>query len=328
MESNSYRKSDSSGRSTARRRGHVGTGTASRKASVQPEAHPKVDVTRGKAAKPPAGRAKSARVSSKVGPKNGRPQRALSPKQAERARMRSRQRRLLVLRTAAVVTAVALVWGGWTALTHSQVFEIKSVRIAGNSRLSVQDVRDQIALPSGVTLLRVDADSISGKLVRDPWIASVTVKRRFPSTLVVDIQERVPVALVDTGMTLWFVDGDARVLSEAVPSTSTVLPVVRDLPDFVAEPGKASRSETLRNALGVLRGLSEEIVSTVRVVSAPSRNETALLTSASVEIMVGDAVQLEQKSILIRDILAERGSDVVFIDVRSVERPVSRGLGQ
>jgi hypothetical protein len=47
-----------------------------------------------------------------------------------------------------------------------------------------------------------------------------------------------------------------------------------------------------------------------------------------VEIMVGEAVLLAEKSALIAGILAEQGSGVVFIDVRSIDRPISRGLGQ
>ena len=40
---------------------------------------------------------------------------------------------------------------------------------------------------------------------------------------------------------------------------------------------------------------------------------------------MGEAVELEEKSVLVADILAAQGDRVVFIDVRSIERPISRG---
>lgn len=322
MPSNSNRKSDSSARSTGRKRVHLGTGTASRRASAYPEAHVEVEAS-GKRST-----VGSVKMRKEAEPARQRPSRPPSAKQVERLRKRAVQRRRLLLQGAAVAAAVAAIWVGWAALASSQLFEIRDLKVEGNSRLSDEEVLSLAALQPDETLLRIDEDDVRARLTASPWVAAADLSRGFPSTLRIEIRERVPMALVDTGVTFWFIDGDGRILTETVPETSTVLPVVRDIPDFVAEPGTMSDSDALQNALAVLRGLDPDIVATVKVVSAPSENETALLTAGSVEIMIGEATQLDEKSILISDILSERGADVVFIDVRSVERPVSRGLGQ
>jgi cell division protein FtsQ len=178
------------------------------------------------------------------------------------------------------------------------------------------------------TLLRVDSDAVTDRLKQNPWIADADLSRRIPSTLRIVVRERVPVAVVDTGSTFWFVEGDGRVLAESVPSSATVVPVIRDVPDFVAEPGKVSESDALRNALRALAGLEDGLRASVRTVSAPLVLETALLTTTGVEIMVGEAVNMEEKSVLIADILAAQCDRVVFSDVRSIELPISRGLGE
>lgn len=325
MASSSNRKSDSSGSSAKRKRVHVGTGTVSRKASAQPETHLKGEVkSRGVR---PAQKGREPRPIAPVHPKSGgRPPRAVSAKQAERIRRQRDQRRLLLLRGGMVAIAVALLWGTWSGVSRSQLFEITSVEVQGTSRLLESEVTSIAAIPDGATLLRVDSAGITDRLMQDPWIADADVSRRIPSTLRIEVVERVPVALVDTGVSFWYVDGDARVLSESGPTTASVLPTIRDLADFTAEPGKRSDSRALRNALAVLRGVDSDLAGTVKVVTAPSVDETALLTAGNVEIMIGEATQLREKSLLIANILAERGGDVVFIDVRSVERPISRGL--
>jgi hypothetical protein len=122
------------------------------------------------------------------------------------------------------------------------------------------------------------------------------------------------------------VDSAGLVLAESLPDTSTLLPVVRDVPELSPEAGVRPDSAVLANALAVLDGISSEVLATVRAVSAPSVAETALVTADGVEIMVGEAVLLAEKSALIAGILAEQGSGVVFIDVRSIDRPISRGL--
>jgi len=254
--------------------------------------------------------------------------RRVSPQQVERLRKRAARQRLLIVRLGVIGAGVLAAWGVWAGVAGSQLLAIDSVEVTGNDRLSAADVTVLAALPPDATLLRFDASGVEERLMESPWIAGVTLHRRPPSTLRITVTERVPVAVVDTGMSFWFVDGDARVLTESVPATGTVLPVIRDLPDFAAEPGLRSASKALRNALAVLRGLSAELAGTVRVVTAPSVNETALVTTGNVEIMIGEAVRLDEKSLLVADIVEERGEQVVFIDVRSVERPISRGLGQ
>lgn len=226
----------------------------------------------------------------------------------------------------AVALAVAVVWGAWLGVSRSQLFEIERIDVTGNEQLAEAEVLASADVPEGATLLRIDEDAILDGLRANPWVAQADLSRRIPSTLRITVVERVPVALVDTGVSFWYVDGDGRVIVESTPDTSTVLPVVRDVPDFTAEPGVVSRSENLRNALAVLRGISTSLASSVKVITAPTKNETTLLTATGVEIMIGEAVRLEEKSLVVEDILAERGEQVVFIDVRSVERPISRGL--
>jgi len=235
---------------------------------------------------------------------------------------------VLQLRVAVAVGAVVALWASWAALSGSQVFEIKRVEVTGLTTLAVDDVTARAGIEEGATLLRLDEAEVVARLLEDPWIADAELVRRWPATLRIAVTEREPAAVVDTGVTFWFVDAGGRVLSESVPSSATVLPVVRDVPDFAAEPGTVSESAILKNALEVLAGLSAELRSSVRTVSAPTINETALLTATGVEIMMGEAVRLEEKSGLVTDIMAAQGNQVVFIDVRSVERPISRGLGE
>ncbi|MRR13103.1 FtsQ-type POTRA domain-containing protein, partial [bacterium] len=299
MASSSNRKSDSAGRSTSRKRVHVGTGTASRKAS----AHPKVHIEGHKGETTPK-RNSNPRVqrSSSRSQAPARNTRAISPQQAERLRKRAEQRRRLLLRAILAVGAVAATAAAWYALVQSQAFEIRTIDVRGIEQLSEAEVLDAADIPADATLLRFDEAAVRERIGRSPWGAELGMSRRFPATLRIEIVERVPAALVDTGMTFWFVDSDARVITEAVPETSTVLPAIRDLPDFTAEPGARTGSETLKNALSVLGGIDAALASTVRVVTAPSVNETTLLTADGVEIMIGEATRLDEKSIVIADI--------------------------
>lgn len=233
------------------------------------------------------------------------------------------------LRGAIIIGAMLAVSLLSAALYRSQLFAIESIEVTGTVTLAESDVLAYIALPEDATLLRFPRSEIEAALEADPWIAEVRLTRRLPGTLAVEIRERSAVALVDTGMTFWYVDGDGRFLGEAsLESTDSPLPVVRDVPALVPEPGVIADSPALANALEVLSGIGPDLGSLVRAVSAASPHETTLVTDTTVEIMVGEAVQLPEKAALALGIMTEQGADVVFIDVRSIERPISRGLGR
>lgn len=334
MASSSHRRSDSSGRSSQRRKVHVGTGTTSRKASSHPHTmleNAEAGQARGAGHRAPTGTRKSAApavASEAVARRERAPRRTPSAKQIEREQKRAVERRLFRRRAAVVAAVLAVLLLTRSAIVNSQVFEIESVDITGVAALSVEDVIRRAAIEQGETLLRVDTDAVVERLLEDPWIQDASISRRLPSTLRIEVTERVPAAVVDTGVSFWFVEKGGRVIAESVASSATAVPVIRDVPDFVAEPGEVSESAALRNALAVLSGLSDELRATIRSITAPSVSETTLLTATGVEITVGEAVNMDEKSVIISDILAAQGANVVFIDVRSIERPISRGLGE
>jgi len=77
---------------------------------------------------------------------------------------------------------------------------------------------------------------------------------------------------------------------------------------------------------GVAPRVACELHGKVRAVSAPSIDETTLITSDNVEVLLGEAIELPKKDLIVLRILREQAGAVVFIDVRNTERPVSRGL--
>lgn len=254
---------------------------------------------------------------------------AVQRKRDEREQRRRETSRARIQRVVVVGGVLAVLVVGSMALYTSSLFEIRSVEVTGTKRLSAASVEASAAVPPGATLLRLPVGEIEGRLLANPRVGDVRFHRVFPSTLRIEVDERVPAVLVDAGASFWSVDRTGRILGEeSIESTGSGLVVVRDVQGFEARAGAVSEAPGLVNALHVLEGLTPAVATLVRGVSAPSAEETVLITTGSVEIMVGQATQLAEKCALISGVLAEQGNNVVFIDVRSIERPVSRGLGE
>ena len=241
-------------------------------------------------------------------------------------RVRARQWQAL-LRVALLVGAVvgALALGTW--FYRSPVFAIDSVDVMGAKRLTPERVREIAAVPEDATLIRLPAKEIDRRLRAEPWIAEVELHRRWPHTLLIEVVERTPAAVLDVGgSTLWLVDQQGYVLGERPADDTSPLPVIRDVPELAPKPGERLSSDVLANALRVLEGLSGQLRGQVRAISASSVDKTALYTHEDVEIFVGSSEDLARKDLVIRSILEEQRGKVVYINVRTVERPTWRGL--
>jgi cell division protein FtsQ len=231
---------------------------------------------------------------------------------------------------AVVLVVVGLV--AWIAVYRSQAFAVVNVTVSGNSRLTEARVLEIAGMPPGTTLLRVPTDPMAARLAADPWIASAKVERVWPDTLRIVVQERVPLAAVLLpDKSQWLVDARGTFIGprSALPRNA-VLPLIRDVPSLPASPtaGLDARNPQLANAVAVLAGLGADLRTTIRSVSARTVDETAVFTASGLEILFGAARQMDKKDFLARRILTDQKGKVVFIDVRTVERPVWRGLGK
>jgi cell division protein FtsQ len=229
-----------------------------------------------------------------------------------------------------LVAVVALLAVGSAVLYRSGAFAVQRVVVSGNRQLSSARVIRIAGLPPGTTLLRLPAEQMQERLRTDPWVMDASVERVFPDQVHIVITERSPVAAVDLGAKgRWLLDGGGTLIATAAPAARSPLPLVREAPPIPApRPGLPAPSVQLANAAKVVGGLGPALRRTVRFVDARIVDETTLVTDQGVEILMGSAKQMEKKAFLASRILADQKGKVVFIDVRSVDRPVWRGLGK
>lgn len=252
---------------------------------------------------------------------------ATKAKRIERERRAAHRRAVTRVRVSFAVVVLAAVAMGAVALYRSETFAVERVEVVGNVRISADEVRRIAAVPGRATLLRFPGREVEERLEADARVESAVVSRRFPNAMVVRVTERVPAALVDDGKkTFWLIDADGFVIGERSAAETTTLPVIRDVERLEVVAGEKTRTEALLNALAVLAGLSPELRSQVRTVSAPTVEKTAVYTVDDVEIFFGSAEDIDKKDAIARRILAEQKGKVVYMNVRTVDRPTYRSL--
>ena len=117
---------------------------------------------------------------------------------------------LFLLVTGLAVASAALASRLPEALARMELFRVREVRLQGNRFLTQEEAARTVALPPGANVWD-DLSAWEERLAAHPLVKEAKVRRRLLGTLVAEVVEREPVALVPSP-TLEPVDAEGRIL--------------------------------------------------------------------------------------------------------------------
>lgn len=176
---------------------------------------------------------------------------------AARLRARSRWRRLSVTLTAAACLFALIVY---LLLWHTALIAVRGIRVVGAKSVSNSQILTTSQIRTGSSMAALDTGAAAARIERIPQIASASVSRHWPGTVVVTVVERVAAALVPDAQGYQVVDGGGVVFGQ-VAKVSSGLPVIT-----VSAPAKAD--EVVPGALAALRALPATIDRKIAAVTA------------------------------------------------------------
>jgi hypothetical protein len=172
----------------------------------------------------------------------------------------------VVLAFIAVIGLAAAAWAslgpGWVRarLASLRLLRIETVQVGGNRALSNAEVLAAAGLRTGESLLGLDLAAARARLTAHPRVREASLRRRLPATVVVEVTERVPCAIVRADRD-YLVDAEGAILESADPGTLANLPVLTGI-EVVAG------ALTARGATDVAAGI--ELVAAIRQVGFPA----------------------------------------------------------
>lgn len=228
-----------------------------------------------------------------------------------------RRRRVLV----GAGVAVALIAGLLALLLFTPLVAARTITVQGSHLVPAQRVEAALEPVRGKPLATVGTDQVERLLSQFVQVKSAKARAVPPSTLVVEVVERVPVALVKQGGKLLVVDGDGVVLGEATDTSQYAVPVI----DGSAMPmGQA----VFRSVTAVLAALPADILAQLATASAQSPDSVELKLSDGRTVVWGNADDRELKAKVLEALMKatpEKGQAPPNVfDVSTPRHPVTR----
>ena len=241
---------------------------------------------------------------------------------ADRAAQRSRKRfarrhwrrRWLVWRyLLAAVLLLALLGTGVYAVWFSTWLAVEDVDVSGAQTVSAKDIRTRSGIEVGEPLISVDLTTAERRIGALAVVRSVSVTRQWPHGVLVSIEERTAIAVVEIGGRLRGMDADGVVFRDyAKPPPG--LPRV--------ETAIGTTAEALREAAEVISALPEDLALIVDHVQVTTVDQISLILKDGREVVWGSADESETKAKVLAPLLAAVDADVYDVSVPS--KPTTR----
>lgn len=330
MASASRSRSDSSSsRSRRGRKQNTGANSRARRSSVK--AHQNKKSARlqrtNKARQSSENAQKQANESKRKALDKGR--RAGDIRAEQRAKRQRWQYLRYIARIAIVIAVILLIIFGSIFVYRSDLFHVNNVQVNGSAHLTSQEITSIAAVSDDSTLLRLDSKGIKDRLEDNAWVQNAAIHRVFPDTIVIDITEREPGAVVKINdRSNWVISTDGAWLSAATTDDWENAMKIIDVSPSMPAPisGAMCADGGINNALDILNSISDDLRSRIVSISAESSIKTSLNLVDGVTVAFGDSSDIEVKEAVINSLLNEYEGRISYINVRVPTRPTYRML--
>lgn len=126
----------------------------------------------------------------------------------------------------ALLMLLALGFVAYQGLTRSDFFQITAIDIEGCKRVSKERVLEWSGVDIHSNLAALSVKEVKARVESQGWVESAEVSREWPSRLFIAIRERVPVAILNRGGRLFYLDRSGRAFAAIELSDDLDFPVI------------------------------------------------------------------------------------------------------
>ncbi len=224
----------------------------------------------------------------------------------------------------AILMTIALVAAIGFATT--QFFKVSDIEVIGNERTSASEIRSASGIAHGDKLFYLNGFEISrdvSKII--PYVDEVRIKRRPPSTVVLDVTECVPVAAISCGGVYYVIDKDCKLLEYFPITGKSEYPVITGLNVISQTLGETVDVEDELRLVS-LRAIASEVMTNEDV--APRISElnmeklydVSFMYDGRLRVDLGEADSLTKKVRLFNEVLEKlEESDKGTVSLKNTE---------
>lgn len=204
------------------------------------------------------------------------------------------------------------------------VFPVRHVAFIGNRHLTDDELRQLSGICLNDSLFMISGSQVSRRLLKSPWVRSVSLRKEYPGTLSIAIREAEPFALLDMNNHLFLLDGNGNLLEELRDDSIPFLPVITGDP--------YNEKEGLSEALKLARFLNEKGFSSetdrVEIVAHKPTELSVKIDGVLVKVGAGEYEEKIERLIKLEKDIKSMGVPIDYIDLRFERKAIVKPMSE
>ena len=208
-------------------------------------------------------------------------------------------------------------------------FRVREVEVEGGQKITRETLLSLTVIEGMPNLFSVRLKEVVKRLESHPWIEQVRVRKVFPNKILIQIEERKPMAIIQLEE-LYYIDIKGEIFSRLGERDEYNYPYLTGLTRQVLEKDPVEAKRLITKALELLRIVSQEKFTPLEEISEIHMQKAfgihCFTKAEGVEVKMGwedFAEKLKRLSLIWSD-LRKRGWSAVSIDCSDLKRIVVR----
>lgn len=228
---------------------------------------------------------------------------------------------------------VAVPFAAKAAYMHAgrtALLPVTDVRVTGLRHVRQADFLKYMGDPEGGSLLGLDLSGMVARVSAHPWIKDVSVRRELPGSVRVDVTERTPAAVAETGAGRYLIDGEGLALARVETPDWDFLPVI-EYPQAkslkILDTASAAELKHALELMGSMKDDPSERLTGARVCMDNDGSPCMVVEGTMVKLGLGGYGDKLRRLAEVSKDIQKRGVNPVLIDLRFPGKVVVKGAG-
>lgn len=212
-----------------------------------------------------------------------------------------------------------------------QYFKIKTIKVTGNKFVTEEELSPYLNEFHDKNILKADLKNMMFILKEHPWIKDVAVKRELPSSILVNITERMPAVYINSKGKRYLADEEGVILGEK-PESMLNLPVIYgiSLSGYGKNTGEKVSTEGMQSALELKKELASLPwidISTAGIEVGDRAQITLHLKDYSIRLGKGRYKEKLKRFYELTNNLKDKGNSFKEVDLRFENQVIVKTTG-
>lgn len=216
----------------------------------------------------------------------------------------------------AILLLIALTTGFF--FINSPYFTVNSILVEGNKYMATEEVLAIALVPEKTNIFRLNIGDIEKKMKLDLRVESIEIIRQYPSTIVMKVNERKPVAYVASTYGFAEIDKNGIVLAAYKNLRQVKVPIITGIKIGSSYVGDKIEDQDVITVLNLIALLDENTLNQLSEISIHDHQTLVAYTITSTKIRLGNYERLAEKAGLMQEViqdLKQRNVAAEYVDL-------------